>query len=243
MVGPRNLFEKLSNTSIFSRGLPMDEDLQDVAVARVFSKVLNNGSIIAKPKERDNALKTCFINGWLHSDSQGECVTYLFASPLHRWFVEWKLQGQYPAPPIAASNLLEFVIDIIQKFSPKRLATKRTPPSGATQSIPEAQYQDEFYRSCSSYGNALITFPEYGTAEGCVDFFIPSKEWGVELLWNGDKLAEHSGRFSNQGLYMTSLSLKDYIILDFRTRAVLAAHPGENSHTAMNHWPNLDSFT
>ena len=44
-----------------------------------------------------------------------------------------------------------------------------------------------------------MTFPEYGTGEGRVDFYILAKEWGVELLRDGDRLAEHSGRFSQPG--------------------------------------------
>jgi len=38
----------------------------------------------------------------------------------------------------------------------------------------------------------------------------------VELLQEGDRLAQHSGRFSGNGPY-TSLDFSDYIILDWRT--------------------------
>jgi len=54
----------------------------------------------------------------------------------------------------------------------------------------EAQYQDEFYRCCHTHSNgSLVTFPEFGTAKGRVDFYIPAKQWGVELLRDGDQLA------------------------------------------------------
>jgi len=121
-------------------------------------------------------------------------------------------------------DILTFVISIIKKFSPKRLATERTLPFGEIQSVPEAQYQVEFYRCCSS--GSIVTFPEYGTGQGRVDFYIPAKEWGVELLHNGDRLAEHSGRFSNKGSYATTLSLSDYIILDCCTIYPRFPHPG-----------------
>jgi len=81
-------------------------------------------------------------------------------SPLHRWIVEWKLQAKYSAPALAITtgNILTFIIDVIRKFSPKQLATERKLPSG------EIQYQDEFYRGCSSYADcSVMTFPEYGT--------------------------------------------------------------------------------
>jgi hypothetical protein len=32
--------------------------------------------------------------------------------------------------------------------------------------------------------------------QGRADFYVPAKEWGVELLCDGDQLAEHLGRFS-----------------------------------------------
>jgi len=44
-----------------------------------------------------------------------------------------------------------------------------------------------------------VTFPEYGTGYGRVDFYIPAKEWGVELLCNGDRLAERSVAFQIMG--------------------------------------------
>lgn len=54
------------------------------------------------------------------------------------------------------------------------------------------------------------------TAEGQVDFYILFKKWGVELLRDGNRLEEHSGRFSQPGLYGTTLTVDDYIILDCR---------------------------
>ena len=48
---------------------------------------------------------------------------------------------------------------------------------------------------------------------------------GVELLRNGDRLAEHCGRFSGKGRYKTDLSLLDYIILDYHQTRPRDAHP------------------
>jgi len=230
MVEPRKLFTALSGASVFTRGLPRDADLQNVAIADIFSRVLRDGYVDSPDDTtgsyHDN-LMVCFRNGWLHSDKKdhsGDTVIYFFASLLHRWFVEWKLWDRYSPPTIITDDILTFAIDIIKKFSPKRLATERTLPSGGIQSVPEAQYQVEFYRCCSS--GSIVTFPEYGFGQGRVNFYIPAKEWGVELLCNGDRLAEHSGRFSSKGSYATTLSLSDYIILDCRTTKPRDPHPG-----------------
>jgi len=40
-------------------------------------------------------------------------------------------------------------------------------------------------------------------AKGRVDFYIPDQAWGLELLRDGDKLAQHSGRFSQSESYAT----------------------------------------
>ncbi len=233
MVGPRQLFTTLSGASVFTRGLPQDQDLQNVGIADVFSRVLRNGYVIKSDStDSDHDLMLCFRNGWLHSDKKdhsGDTVIYFFASLLHRWFVEWKLWDRYPPPPIVTGDILTFVINIIQKFSPKRLATEQTLPFGEIQPVPEAQYQVEFYRCCSD--GSIVTFPEYGTEQGRVDFCIPAKEWGVELLRNGDRLAEHSGRFSNNGSYATTLSFSDYIILDCRTTYPRDPHLGAHIYT------------
>jgi hypothetical protein len=62
-------------------------------------------------------------------------------------------------------------------------------------------------------------------AKGRVDFYIPSKQWGVEILREGDRLAHHSGRFSRSGSYETTLPLSDYIILDCRNTWPKLSHP------------------
>ncbi len=53
----------------------------------------------------------------------------------------------------------------------------------------------------------------------------------MELLRDGDRLAEHSGRFSQPGSYATDLSFSDYIILDCRTERVRDPHPGGYIYT------------
>jgi len=63
-------------------------------------------------------------------------------------------------------DILKFVIDVI--FSaPRRIDL------GRVQDPPEAHYQDELYRCCHTHSNgSLVTIPQFGTAEGRVDFYI-----------------------------------------------------------------------
>jgi hypothetical protein len=120
-----------------------------------------------------------------------------------------------------ADNILDFVIDVISLFSSIILSTigrvssagvqrsTSTRTSGVTATV---KFIDELYRCCHSHSNgSLLTFefPEFGTAKGRVGFYIPAKKWGVELLRDGDQLAEHSGRFSSQGSYGPTVSTSE----------------------------------
>ena len=141
--------------------------------------------------------------------------------------MEWKLWGITDTTSFDCADILELVINVISIFSPHVLSTPQDAGPGRVQRLQEAQYQDEFYRCCYTYSNSsLITFPEFGIANGRVDFYIPAKKWGVELLRDGNQLAQHSGRFSSQtGSYGTTLPLSDYIILDCRTTFPAVSQP------------------
>jgi hypothetical protein len=226
------LFE--TSASVFKKGLPRVEDLQEPAIARVFSNVFREGSILESEYtigEDAKALRRCFHNGWLHADMlknihDGEETAYIFSSPLHCWFVEWKLCNSVPAIPFESNSILQLALDVIAGFSPRLLSAERRIGPGCIQRPPEAQYQDEFYRSCHAYSDgSLLTSPEFSTAKGRVDFYIPSRQWGVELLCEDDRLEQHSGRFSQSGSYGTTLALSDHIILDFRNTRPTHRHP------------------
>jgi len=205
------------------RGLPREGIMRTVEIARVFDDVLRNGAITVELEStiEDDGLRLCFHNGWLHADKvstdEGEKTAYIFPSPLHRWFVEWKLHNKAPRISSETRSILQLVLDVIAKFSPRLLSAERRIGPGCIQRPPEAQYQDEFYRCCHAISDgSLMTFPEFGTGKGRVDFYIPSRQWGVELLRDGDRLNQHCGRFSDSGSYGTILALEDYIVLDCR---------------------------
>lgn len=105
------------------------------------------------------------------------------------------------------------------------LMKSRSIRAGVNQTQPEAQYQDEFYRCAHRISRGAILHSEFGTGTGRVDFHVFSRQWGIELIRDGDRLAQHFERFDAQGAYGANLVLKDWIILDFRTTTPRVAHP------------------
>ncbi|KAI0002424.1 hypothetical protein BJV74DRAFT_958410 [Russula compacta] len=233
-LSPHDLVAQLDTSStLFIRGLPPNDKFQEPPIACTLSNMLRNGSILkSNPTNDIHGVEECFSNGWLHADrvtgtNNVEDTIYVFSSPLHRWFVEWKLWAYVPARPLNIKSILELVLEVIRGFDPAILSGKRVIDAGYTQRPPEGQYQQEFYRSCHTCRNvSLLTFPEYGTAKGRVDFYIPDKKWGVELLRDGDRLKEHSVRFSPSGWYGSTMELSDYILLDCRTTRPTHPHSG-----------------
>jgi len=177
--------------------------------------------------EDRKTLQVCFKMGWLHAAKDGEDTLYIFTTYLHQLFVEYFLGTRAEEPTaITDLDLPTFVINVIKRFSSRSLSSPRMIGPSNIQRPPEAQFQDEFYRYCHKYSNGFfITFPEFGGAKGKVDFYIPFRKWGVELLRDGDGLENHSSRFTGQGAY-AKMDFEEYIILDFRTRPPQKMHPG-----------------
>jgi hypothetical protein len=233
---PHDLLIQLEYSgSAFTKGLPPNDVIEKPAFARIFSEVLRTGSIVQPDPivEDPTALDQCYRNGWLHVDKvsntrRSEEIVYVLPSPLHRWFMEWKLFNSVPTTPPGSNSILELAVKVISGFSPSLLSAERRIGPGCIQRPLEAKYHDEFYRSCQEYSNGLLrTFSEFGTTKGRADFYIPSMQWGVELLREGDRLEQHSGRFSQSGSYASTLLLSDYIILDFRNTWPEHPHPSK----------------
>jgi hypothetical protein len=224
------LWKGLEGESVFRRGLPPLPDLQNPNIAKVFGEVfcyhaVNEGNF-DRPEHR-NALDLCWRKGWLHAIMHEDTRLYIFTTQLHKWYVEYYLGMRASSTfQVVELSLLSFVTNVIKKFSFLQLSSPRT-RGPDRQRTPEAQYQDEFYRCCHAHTNgSLVTFPEFGDQKGRIDFYIPQKNWGVELLRDGDRLKNHSLRFVDQGAY-TGMNLEDYIILDFRTIKPQKGHPGQ----------------
>jgi hypothetical protein len=107
--------------------------------------------------------------------------------------------------------------------------------------LPEAQYQDEFYRFLFTvtHGNVRIS-PEFASAEyakvaGRIDFFIPTVKWGIEITRDISRLNEHGSRFTGSGEYearLRSNNMADYVLLDCCRSVPQKAHPSMTSNDA-----------
>jgi hypothetical protein len=86
----------------------------------------------------------------------------------------------------------------------------------------EAQYQDEFYRAFNAVvGRGVPISSEWSQkGNGRVNFWIPQKRWGIELLREHNNVNEHCNRFNKGGRYYPWIEagmLEDWIIIDCAT--------------------------
>ena len=92
---------------------------------------------------------------------------------------------------------------------------------------PEAQYQEEFYRSSDVVAEGAVCFcPEFVSArpERRVDFFVGSRNWGIEVTRDGNRPAtQFSGDYR---AWLKECRLEDWILLDFRTTRPIQLHDG-----------------
>lgn len=229
----KKLWESLqAGGRVFKRGLPAPDQLGDAHIARVFRKVLCDKSVKEKDfdkGEERTALKRCWKKGWLHAIGDGP--NYIFTTGLHELYLAHYLEPKGLDITAAASyhDLPTFVFHVIKRFSPNQLSpNERLGPANIVRPQ-EAQYQDEFYCCCLDYTDkAIKTLSEFGNRKGRIDFYIPSKKWGVELLREGDRLEGHSSRFYGEGAYV-DMQFDDYIIIDCRTTKPLKPHPGQST--------------
>jgi hypothetical protein len=219
---PRETFQ------VFGRGLPQPPDLQNPAFAEIFRRLLVHGAI----RGGDATVIKAFERGWVHSEINEDNVYYVFPSPLHASYLSWKLLPHESRCPF--NSLVDFVLAVVKLFKPSQLRSPNNIGVACVQRPVEARYQDEFYRAahCVTHGGITIT-PEYSAwtspEEGRIDFFIPDKKWGIEILREGTNVNSHYMRFHEDGAYGQWLSggdMTDFVVLDFRTGQLQKCHPG-----------------
>ncbi|KAF8316527.1 hypothetical protein F5887DRAFT_1150370 [Amanita rubescens] len=226
----------------FTRGLPDDKDLSDHPdVSRLLRRLLVSGRVT---EGTDNAaIRYCHRKGWIYAEDAPGPQSYTFATPLHHAALSWRLQPTDGLPQFETPYALSLAV--LKQFKPSqmKLAIRRV-DGGSTDLPPEAQYQDEYYRSLIAVtcGNVRIS-PEFASARkakvaGRIDFFIPNVKWGIEITRDGDRLNDHASRFKADGAYGKWLKdgdMTDYVLLDCRT------NPPKTSHSELdkNHIPNL----
>ena len=258
-VSMNDIPQAIYSRTVFGRGLPQASVLRENPdVTAVLNEVIRKESIVcsdhylaSNPNDDDNrkaALRKIFRSGWLHTEMRADIdgILYTFASPLHRRCIDWQLNGSPLESRIIEPNLFEFALAIIQRLSRQGLEKRETGPKA--QSIPEAQFQDEFYSASSKHANGSVSFPEFGMKNGRIDFFIRLKKWGVELLRDGNRLVQHARRFTEgeYGKWIEKGWMSDYIIIDFRTQRPRIAHRGlllvDHSVLYTNLWVDVDKL-
>jgi len=229
-------------------------DLENPSIAKVLQTVLKLHSVNDQSFDADEnlkeALNTCYHRGWLHSDRtiKGQCynaykkyepcewnlawnseIRYFFPSPLHQALVEGLLCSSRNAS-IPEENIQDFVVSVCCRMSPGNLDAARPIGAAYIQRPTEGRHGDEFYRACSDYAaSSIITLSEFGSSEGRIDFFVPSKRWGIEILRDGDQMEVHNDRFASgvYGKWIDGGVMEDYIMLDFHRERPLVTHPGK----------------
>lgn len=215
-VLPEKFWTWLGENTVFSRGMPSPTAFKDIEIRNVLEHLCISGFVKRNQISEGTIehVEKCHFSGWLYcyKENDGDHC-YIFSTPLHQWFVAWNIWQLKPIIPPEAT-ILEFVKRVIRGFSFSRLFAVRRVNPIYTQNIPEAHFQQEFYRACGL--SSTLIFPEFGCNSGRVDFYVPSKEWAIELLREGRGIQEHCDRFSYK-YYKGSIPVEDHIILDCRT--------------------------
>ena len=248
------LVQRLYSGGAFGRGLPTAETLSAMPdVVASFRDLLRTGVIKIASKELNvnEAVRKCHRQGWLHAyqtANEPGFTCYTFPSPLHTVCLSWRLVPTDNIPNFP--TLFDMALKVISNFKPSQLQIpiRRAGIPTPVDKPPEAQYQDEFYRSLFSvtFGNVRVS-PEFASARrarvaGRIDFFIPVVKWGVEITRDGARLTEHSSRFAHSGAYgawLSSGDMVDYILLDCRTRIPRDPHPGIDISFLANPYANF----
>ncbi|KAI9040193.1 uncharacterized protein KD926_008517 [Aspergillus affinis] len=221
-------FFRLLRRLPFARGLPPQKILQVPAIASVLKEAivcdrLYQSKLQHWSEELRNALQKILCNGWLHAENSDGNEQFIFASQIYRCL---GIASVFSPKNTLINNWittpLNLALDVISRFQPCQLAD--APRSLADKTRPlEDQYQKEFYRCLFPLvdGHVLIS-PEFviqsGIKGGTIDFLVPEKKWGLELLRESDRLQEHMDRFKPNGKYFTLIEkekMDQYIVLNF----------------------------
>ncbi|KAF8272173.1 hypothetical protein EI94DRAFT_1718648 [Lactarius quietus] len=232
-ITPGKLVDLLQNTTMFGRGLPAVQYLQDPQTVNALSIVAQKSHVLTTEVTEDikERLIFCARKGWLFNNvsDENETVCYFFASKLHQWSVQWKLfLDERWAGNVKEDNIVDLTKKVLQRFDPRAFTGQREVNDlGAVQRTPEAQYQDEFYRCCHNLcGGSAIVFPEFGTKRGRVDFYVKSRKWAIELVRDGAQLQEHVDHFRNPLRY-AGLPIDDFLVLNCCMSRPKSPHPSE----------------
>ena len=228
------------HSGAFGRGLVRPKHLREFPQISAFLRDLIRHTRLKWEEVADKeAAEICHRSGWIHSYmDEEEYNYYTFSSPLHSVIISWFLSPSNDMPQYP--TVFELCLAVLSNFKPSQMhiPIRRVGAPSVISPLPEAQYQDEFYRSLFSVtaGNVRIS-PEFASAKGAdvagrIDFFIPVAKWGIGIIRDGNRLSEHNSRFEASGAYgawLRSCDMTDYILLDCRTSVPGKHHPSMTS--------------
>jgi hypothetical protein len=121
-------------------------------------------------------------------------------------------------------TIQDLCMAVLEHFSAKNLrlcVQGKLSTAGKARPL-EAQYRDEFYRAFNAVVPCGVPISSEWSRhrDGRIDFWIPQKKWGVELLRDHDRVDERCNRFQKGGRYYPWIKagmLKDWIIIDCAT--------------------------
>ncbi|KAJ7211353.1 hypothetical protein GGX14DRAFT_697407 [Mycena pura] len=207
----------------FNRGIPKPDILQhpdNLEAVQFLKELVVSGVLVFRWPELPAGARVAHERGWVTLDQVAKGVVVEFPSPFHRSRLSLLLAEETePSAEIEAMTLEQFVFHVVRAFS-----------NALARAIPEAQWTNEIYRSAYQVtgGGGLWLSPEFGTPKratksGRIDFFIAgSKQWGIEVLREGDQIDEHLNRFLPGGAnndWVAKGDLKQYVVLDFRAQS------------------------
>ncbi|KAE9405580.1 hypothetical protein BT96DRAFT_329766 [Gymnopus androsaceus JB14] len=242
----QDLLNSIVTATQCSRLLPNSLNAADPRVNRVFRYMLKHDCIPYRnsdslPSELNLAdIHYTHRQGLLYMErmKNGQ-AQFTFSFPLQKVMLQFCLEPPVPDLLEDVSTLYRLVTTVIGKFNPDRLRTPRRVDGSDEASALEALYRHEFYMCLYEYRPRAIVSPEYGTEvghrpSGRVDFLVHRAEsteeqrsWGIELLRDGDRLAQHAHRFSPDGAYRSMISdgMTEFMIVDFRKTEPTQPHP------------------
>ncbi|KAF9896594.1 hypothetical protein BX616_007153, partial [Lobosporangium transversale] len=147
-----------------------------------------------------------------------------FTAPINRVFLGHRFFssriGEIVSPGISFDG---FLTRAIERMRPSVLRTSLGVGVDTVERVTgllERTWQMEWYRAASSVvplGStiSLDVGPVFGSV-GFLNFYVNGyRAWGIELLREGNQMAEHARRFETGGEYK-NIPLKKWVIIDFR---------------------------
>jgi hypothetical protein len=217
-------------------GLPLPGYLsRNVEVAAIFRRLLKNGGLLEHGLSQSDLLVLRWIHqrGWVYATTENDYYTvYVLATPVHSSYLSHLLEP--PSMVHGYSNLLNFCIAVMKNIKPSRLFTPLRRIGSSLDRSPEAQFEDEFYRSAHELTHGGVAFsPEFAVRgqtgiAGRVDFLLAKEKWGIELAREGSKLQQHMDRLGDEGAYaslMVEEDMADYILINCCTSVPTVKRP------------------